>query len=117
LRLTPGRVIGTLAIAAVVAVVIMSWRGIGEREVERAVLGTGIIGSTPVEARQKLQSLVLPGGRKLEVGAAKADTLMIAVLPKAYWRFYHWNIYSVVRFDSSERAVSVRTYSSAESPL
>lgn len=117
MTLTPGRVIGALAIAAFVAVFIISWRGIGEREVEKAVLGTGIIGSTPAEARQKLQSLVLSGGRKLEVGDVRGDTLMIAVLPKAYWRFYHWNIYSVVRFDGSERAVSVRTYSSAESPL
>jgi hypothetical protein len=88
-------------------------------EMRETVLKAGVIGNEPAEVERRLRGIVLPDGRRLEVGSYDARrSLVPAVLPDARRRVYQtWNLYTHVKFDSTRKATSVESYYSAENPM
>lgn len=113
-----GRLLLALGVAGFVSACIVYTKTTPE-EMRETVLQAGVIGNGPAEVEKRLRTIVLSGGRQLEVGSFDPKRLVVAaVLPDARRRVYQkWNLFTYVKFDSTRKATAVESYYSAENPL
>lgn len=92
---------------------------VSDTDVQRAILATGIIGSTPAEASEKLKSVKLKNGERLLVDPFDPQRMVMPaiVLNAARSGFTKWNVYAYVQFDSTRHASALKVYYSADNPL